>query len=432
MGNPVSITRRLDEEDETEPNLEYKISYKKLFERKGHELNFDVRIQDNEEDESSDISEEEFLPDGLTPSGKPSLLQRSSNVESQRNLIFQLDYVQPFGESGEFEAGLRSGIKDLRNDFLVEEFQDAAWVALEGFNNNLLYDENIHAAYTSFGNKYGQFSIQAGLRAEYSDIRTELEQTNEINPRDYFNLFPSVFVGYEINEKNTFQLSYSRRIRRPGFWELNPFFTFSDARNIWGGNPDLDPEFTNSYEAGYLKYFDKGSLTSSVYYRHTEGVIERIREQTSDTTSLTRPRNLSTRDNYGLEFTFSYDPSKKVRINGNVNFYRSITEGEYEGQDLSADAYTMSGRLSSRVTVFKDLDIQMNLRYRAPRNTTQGRALAYWHADPAASIDILNKKGTLTLRACATCSIPADGAIQWMVKTFTLKIQGAGGHVKPH
>ena len=70
-------------------------------------------------------------------------------------------------------------------------------------------------------------------------LQTELVQTNEINPRDYFNLFPSVFLGYEINEKNTFQVSYSRRIRRPGFWELNPFLTFSDARHIWGGNHEV-------------------------------------------------------------------------------------------------------------------------------------------------------------------------------------------------
>ncbi|MEZ4957739.1 MAG: TonB-dependent receptor [Saprospiraceae bacterium] len=397
LSNLVEFTERTDDEVEKEPNLEYSLTYKKLFERKNHELTFDFRYQDEEESESSVFVEKHFLSDEITPSGIPDLQQRSKNVEGNSNLIFQMDYVFPFSNDGKLEAGLRSGIRNIKNDFKVEQVEDAQWVALDNFTNNLLYDENIHAAYTTYGNKFGKYSFQAGLRAEYSEVRTELVQTNEINPRDYFNFFPSVFLGYEINEKNTFQVSYSRRIRRPGFWELNPFLTFSDARNIWGGNPDLNPEYTNSYEAGYLKYFEKGSLTSSVFYRHTNDVIERIQMVTSDTSSETRPRNLSTREDYGLEFTFSFDPTKKWRLNGNVNFFRSQTNGEFEGQDFSADTYTWFGRLSSRVTVFKKVDLQVNFNYRAPRKNTQGKSLAMWNVDPAASMDILKGKGTLTL-----------------------------------
>lgn len=396
LDNLTGITKRFDDEIEKEPNLEYSLSFKKLFERKGHELTFDFRYQDEEEEEGSEFTESSYNPDG-TPTGLPDLKQLSNNLEGQRNIILQVDYIHPFGEDGKFEAGLRSGIRDIRNDFKVQEFQDNEWIALDRFTNNLLYDENIHAAYTMIGNKFNQFSIQGGLRIEYSEVRTELLQTNEINPRDYLNAFPSVFLGYELDEKNTFQLSYSRRIRRPGFWELNPFLTFSDARNIWGGNPNLNPEYTNSYEVGYLKYFDKGTLTSAVFYRYTNNVIERIRQVTSDTTSETRPYNLSTRNDYGLEFTFSYNPVKALRINGNANFFRSQTEGEFEGQDLSADTYTWFGRISSRVTLFKKLNIQLNMNYRAPRNTTQGKRFAVWHLDPAASMDILNNNGTLTL-----------------------------------
>lgn len=397
INNQVRFTERIDDEVEKENNIEYSLTYRKLFQRKDHELTFDFRYQDEEEDESSEFLEQYYLADEVTPSGKADLQQQSQNVERNKNMIFQVDYQLPFSEDGKFEAGLRSGIRDITNDFSVLQFEDDAWIAIDGFTNNLLYDENIHAAYATLGNKFDRFSWSAGLRAEYSDVRTELEQTNEVNPRDYFNMFPSVFLGYEFNEKNTFQVSYSRRIRRPGFWELNPFLTFSDARNIWGGNPDLNPEFTNSYEVGYLKYFDKGTLTSSIFYRHTDDVIERIRLVTSDTTSETRPRNLSTRDDYGLEFTFSFDPTKKWRINGNVNFFRSQTEGEFEGIDLSNDTYTWFGRLSNRVTIFDKVDLQVNFNYRAPRKNSQGRSLAMWNVDPAASMDVLKNKGTLTL-----------------------------------
>ena len=397
LSNPVGLTERTENERENRPALEYSLTYKKHFDRKNHTLTFDLRYQDNTEKESSDYVEAHFLPDEVTPSGRPDLQQRSENTEGVSNFILQADYVYPFGEKGRLEAGWRSGIRDISNDFKVEQFDDFQWIPIDQFTNTLLYSENIHAAYTTLGDKFGKVSLQAGLRAEYSDVRTELVQTREINPRNYFNLFPSLFFGYAFNEKNTLQASYSRRIRRPGYWELNPFLTFTDARHIYGGNPDLNPEFTNSFEVGYLKYLEKGSASASVYYRHTNDVIQRIREVTSDTSSSTRPRNLSTRDDYGLELTFSFDPSKKWRVNGNANFFRSQTEGAFEGLDLSADTYTWSGRLSSRWTIFKKIDVQVNFNYRAPRNTPQGHRKALWNVDPAASMDLLNNKATLTL-----------------------------------
>ncbi len=396
FSNPAGVTFRTDDEIEKEPNLEYSLTYKKMFERQGHEFTADIRFQDNTEEENSDFIEESYTSDGLIKTG-PDLHQRSGNKEEQRNIIVQLDYVQPFSKDGKFEAGLRSGIRDIRNDFLVEqETGDDVWTPLAGLSNNFIYEEDIYAAYTIVGNKINKFNWQAGLRAEYSDVLTKLVQTDSVNHRKYANLFPSVFLGYEISEKNSVQVSYSRRIRRPGFWELNPFFTYSDARNFWSGNPNLNPEFTDSYEVGYLQYFDKGSITSSVFYRHTNDVIERIRTQISDTSSFTQPVNLATQDDYGLEFTWSYDPIKNWRINGNVNFFRSITDGEYEGQVFNADTYTWFGRVSSRVTLFKKVDFQVNFNYRAPRKTTQGRSLAIWHVDPAASMDVLKGNGTLT------------------------------------
>lgn len=397
LSNPTGVTFRTDDEIEKEPNLEYSLTYRKNFDRQGHEFTADVRIQDNVEEENSEFIEESFTPDGLVKTG-PDLHQRSGNKEVQKNLIVQLDYVQPFSQDGKFEAGLRSGIRDIQNDFLVEqETGDDIWTPLAGLSNNFIYEENIYAAYGIVGNKFGKFNWQAGLRGEYSDVLTELVQTDSVNARKYANLFPSVFLGYEFSEENSLQVSYSRRIRRPGFWELNPFFTYSDARNFWSGNPNLNPEFTNSYEVGYLQYFTKGSLTSSVYYRHTTDVIERIRIQLSDTSSFTQPVNLATSDDYGVELTWSYDPVKNWRLNGNVNMFRSITEGTYEGQVFSADTYSWFGRLSSRVTLWKKIDFQVNFNYRAPRKTTQGRSFAMWHVDPAASMDLLNGNGTLTL-----------------------------------
>ena len=397
LNHPTGITYRTDDETEKEPNLEYSLTYKKLLDRDGHEFTADFRYQDNTEEENSDFIEENYDAFGVSKI-EADLHQRSGNKEIQKNMIFQTDYVRPFSKEGKFEAGLRAGLRDINNDFKVEqEYGDGNWETLAGLSNDFIYEENIYAAYTSLGNKLDKFNWQVGLRSEYSDVYTELVVDDSINDRQYFNFFPSIFMGYELSEKNSMQVSYSRRIRRPGFWELNPFFTYSDARNFWSGNPNLNPEFTDSYEVGYLRYFDKGSLTSSVFYRHTKDVVERIRTQTSDTSSFTQPVNLATQNDYGLEFTFSYDPFKFWRLNGNANFFRSVTEGEYQEQVFDADTYTWFGRLSSRLTIKKNLDFQVNFNYRAPRKTTQGESKALWHIDPALSMDVLNGNGTLTL-----------------------------------
>ena len=280
----------------------------------------------------------------------------------------------------------------------MEGLQNSVWETVNGLSNNVLYTENIYAAYGIAGNKINRFSWQTGLRAELSDVATELLQTAEVNKRPlYLNFFPSAHVGYELPGENSLQLSYSRRIRRPHFRELNPFSQYSDARNYWGGNPNLNPEYTDAWEIGYLKRWEKASLNSSVYYRHTTNVIERIRTQLSDTASITRPVNLAKRDDAGFEFTGSYNPFECWKINGNLNLFRSVTNGEYEGQTLEAEAFAWFGRISSRFTFWKKVDVQASFNYRAPRNTTQGKSKAMYHADLGASMDILKNNGTLTL-----------------------------------
>ncbi len=397
LDNPVGISQRTDDETETEPNLEYSLTYKKLFAREGHELIADFRYQNNSETEISDFTEVYFNADG-TPSGQPDLLQRSENREGERMIITQLDYVQPFGKDGKFEAGYRGSLRNLTNDYLVEELEDNTWQTVNGLSNNVLYEENIFAGYAILGNKINRWSWQAGMRTEVSDIKTELKQTNEVNDRPtYVNLFPSAHLNYELRDENAVQFSYSRRIRRPHFRELNPFSQYSDDRNYWGGNPNLNPEYTDAYEIGHLKRWQNASLNSSVYYRHTTDVIERVRTQLSDTSSITRPVNLSDRNDVGFEFTGSYEPFKFWKLSGNLNLFHSVTDGEYEEQVYHAETFSWFGRTSSRLTLWKKVDVQTTFNYRAPRKTTQGQSKAMYHFDLGASTDILKNNGTLTL-----------------------------------
>jgi ferric enterobactin receptor len=432
LNNPDGSSRRTDNQIEKEPNMEYSLNYKKTFQREGHTLSADVQFQDNTENSKSDLLEQFFSADG-NPSGLADLLQRSDNRESERNVITQLDYVHPFGQEGKFELGYRGGFRDIRNDYLVETFLDNNWSPLAGLSNNMVYTENIYAAYAILGNKVQKFSWQAGLRSELADVKTELLQTNEVNDRPlYTNFFPSAHVGYELPKENSLQISYSRRIRRPQFWDLNPFFTYSDSRNFWSGNPNLQPEYTDAYEIGHLKRWEKASLNTAIFYRHTTDVVERIRTQVSDTSAFTRPVNLATRNDYGLSFTGSYEPLPKWQINGNLNLFRSITEGAYEGQDFNADTYTWFGRISSRVDLWKKVNVQTTFNYRAPRKNPQGKEKAMYHADLGISTDILQNNGTLTFsvndvfntrkRRYITegADFYTEGSFQWRARQATL------------
>lgn len=394
--NPTGITARTQDETETEPNLEYALNYKRTFSRQGHELTAELRYLDNWENSDQLFTEKYYLPDGSN-TGKVDLLQQSLNYETEKQYLLQLDYVQPFGKDGKFEAGLRSTFRDMTNDYVVQENIDNVWYPLAGLDNNFLYNEDIHAAYVILGNKYKKFSYQFGLRAENSAVTTTLLETNEVNDRNYTNLFPSTHFTYELPGQNAVQISFSRRIRRPRYNDLSPFFTYTDSRNYWSGNPDLEPEYTNSFELGHVKYFDNASLSSSLYYRHTDGKVERIRRVDALGNSATRPENLSTEDAFGAEFTAIYSPWKWWKLDGNVNFFRSIIDDGVDGEVYESDTYTWFSRLTNRFTLWKKTDLQLRGNYEAPRLTPQGERKAIAFLDLGISRDVFGDNGTLTL-----------------------------------
>jgi outer membrane receptor protein involved in Fe transport len=381
-----------------ESNSEFSINLDKQM-GKGHTLRAGLNYRSQNEIESSNL-QEYFANANQDPLSDPYLFQRTINDEGENSLVFNLDYVRPVGEKGSMEFGVRSSIRSINNDYLVEEQNDEdIFQSLPQFSNDFLYDEGVHAAYYQYGNEMGKISYQVGLRGEYSNVVTELKGTNKVNDRDYANLFPSAFINYAFSETDGMQVSYSRRIRRPRFHYLNPFFGFSDPRNFYGGNPDLDPEFSNNFELGYLKYWDKASLTSSIYYRHTYDVIERIQQKdiTDESVLIRRPENIGTEDNFGFEFVGNLRPTKWWRLDGNLNLYRSITEGQLGDIVLNADTYSWSSRASSRFTFWNDSDVQIRYNYRAGQQTTQGNRNGAGTTDIAFSKDFLKKNLTLTL-----------------------------------
>lgn len=394
---------RNDREAEDEKNLEYTLTYEKLFNQEGRKLTFYGQYRDNIETEKSSISQRTIL--NLFPNGEMENPQRSYNEESEQNTVLQADYIQPFnGGKGKFEAGYRGTFRQIKTNYLVEEFiNNTEWVDYRNFSNTFQYDEHIHALYALVGNHMGKISYELGLRAEYTDIRTELLDgitlggLEPINYKSYINFFPSIHTNYHINNNNSVQVSYSRRVSRPGFWSLNPFSSFSDARNIRIGNPDIDPEFTDSYETGYLANGDTYSFYGGVYYRYTTDATERITLPPVNDTTFSKPVNLGIEKFYGVEFNVSKDFTKWWAINANANFFRAITVGEYEGQSFDRDTYTWNSRVSNRFSLGRRTNLQATIFYRAPQQTTQGRREAFYTFDLGFTKDVFKNKATFSL-----------------------------------
>ena len=424
-GTITRTTNRTEDEEETDLTRELALSYRKDFPQKDRRFTADVKWMDNDDIELSTLTE-------VSDPGS-TLDQRSSNTENERNILLQWDYVHPFHKDGRFEMGMRSTLRDIENDYLVEQLDpDGDWMAVEGFDEFFTYKEHIHAGYVMAGDKHGRFSYQAGLRAEYTDLATELVESGITNPRSYLDLFPSAHLSHEIDSLSTIQLSYSRRINRPRFRNLLPFFTFSDNRVFFSGNPDLNPEYTHSVELGYMRYFQGGSALTSLYYRHGTGVVERI--TVVDSTGITRifPVNLSTRDAVGVELNVNWDVTDWWRLTANVNANREVTEGRYEDQLLTSDTYTWSVQGISKFTVKKAWDLQLNGNYRGPQRTTQGRSLAITSMDLAVGRDVLKGRGTITFSVRdvfnsrirrSIVDVPdfySESEFQWRVRQFIL------------
>lgn len=393
----INQSQRIDDEKENDPNLQYSLDYRKQFKKKDQLFTASIQYFDNSEDAKSDIRENVILrPGTIIPD---PMFQQTVNAETQTNLQIQADYYHPFRGKAKLETGLKLQIREIGNDYEVREKDDIGdFIILDDFTNHFTYDEKIYAAYALFGNDAGRYSYQLGLRSEYSDIRTILLETNQNNRKTYPDFFPSAHFTYKLTESDNLQVSYSRRIRRPGFRQLNPFRTFTDNRNFWSGNPDLKPVYTNSFELGYLRYWNKASFNANTYYRRSTDVFQRI-ERVDDSTgiSYTRPENFAKNDSYGLELIGMATPSKWWNLNGSLNFFRSITEGEAYGVFYNTDNYTWTGRMTNRFSVKKGFDLQLSGNYSGKMDTPQGKRLPEWSVDMGASLDVLKNKGTLTL-----------------------------------
>jgi ferric enterobactin receptor len=395
--NLIRTTNRQQIETEDEPNSEYAVSYKKDFTKKNHTFSAEVRFLDNWERSDQLFTQNAFQKDNSIDKAE-TLVQNSLNDEFEKVWLLQADYTQPIGKDGKFESGLRSSFRNMVNDYVVnQKNEQGVFKPLAGLKNYFIYDENIQAAYGILANKTKKLSYQAGLRAEWTDVKTTLRETKEINPRKYGNLFPSAFLSYGFSKENAMQLSYSRRVRRPFYNDLSPFSTFADSRNFFSGNPNLNPEFTNSIELGHIKYLAKGTLSSTVYLRDTKDKIQTIRLVDTQGFAATRPANLKGERSFGAEFTSQYTLKKWWKADLSLNAFKANIDGTNLDKTYLKETYSWFVRHSSRFNLPQKTDLQFRANYEAAQKTVQGRRLPMYYFDLAINKSIFKDKGTLNL-----------------------------------
>ena len=235
-----------------------------------------------------------------------------------------------------------------------------------------------------------------GLRMEHTNLDTELVDTAEFNSQEYTDLFPSVHTSWNMTEKTSFQAGYSKRIFRPRLWHLNPFFNIRDNFNIRTGNPNLLPEYTDSYEFTSIMNLTRVSLNGTVYYRNTTDVIERV-YTFNDNVRVSMPMNIGTNQETGLEINGKYIPLKWLTLNGDFNYSYFARDGEFEDQIFDFTGNRWTARLTSKLALPADIDFEIIGNYRSGFPTVQGEVQSTAFADLGLRKKIAKGKAVLSI-----------------------------------
>jgi hypothetical protein len=401
--NINSLSERLEDENEIDENKEFSFNFSKKFNDKGHELTIDYQKEKSFEIESSSI-----LNSKLKPIYERYLSEKIKTDENQNSELYKIDYVLPIGEEGQFEAGFRRSNQHQKIDYLVEKEDNLGnYISDNNLSNTLLYNEKVNAYYTQYGNKKNNFSFLLGLRFEES-ITNVIQVVNGDNTKKKYNdLFPTLNLALELKEDETITLGYNRRIRRARSYFINPFPSRSSITNIFQGNPNIEPTYSNGIDLGYLKRFSQTTINGSIYFRKSTGEFTFITESTGESVLVNgnlvpvirrTPINLASNSQTGVEFNVNYTQSKLWRVRGNINFFESDLKGEYNGVVYDSKNFSWSGGLNNYLKIFSSVDWQTSLSYRAPQKTAVSNRKARISSNTALSKDLMKDKLTLTFK----------------------------------
>ncbi len=363
----ASHWRRTEETEATNPKWQYEFNWKKTFKNnKEHTFQLSALGRFFGKAQSSEFSD--ITIDGTDVDNE----QQTATDFQQADYTFKADYVNPISKVVTLETGAQYVINDVGNDFSVSDLMGDVFVVNDSLTNNFNWNQKVLGVYVTGAYESDIWGVKAGIRVENTDLKTLLTNTNEANDQNFTNLFPSFHTSYKIGENFSLQAGYSKRIFRPRLWDLNPFFNIRNNFNIRVGNPDLQPEFTDSYELTSIYKIGKASLSSTLYYRYTTEVVERV-ATFIDNVTFTAPENIGTNAIYGFETNGKYSPSKWLTLTGDFNYNYFDRKGTFEEQVFDFNGNQWSIRLSSKLKLPVDIDFEMDGNYRSGFETLQGK-----------------------------------------------------------
>lgn len=302
---------------------------------------------------------------------RPNQSQFSNTNFQQATYTFKTDYSHPFAKHYTWETGAHYQIDDNRNNFETGSFQGSEPVANPKLSNDFKYAQNVLGVYSTLGYEHKKWGAKVGLRIENTNLSTQLVNTNQSNSQNFTNLFPSVHTSYKFNKRVSAQAGYSRRIQRPSPWDLNPFVNIRNNYNLSAGNPNLLPEYTDSYEITGLWSRDKVSFNVGVYHRFTTEVIEDV-TVFENNTSLRTPVNIGTNNLTGLELNAKYSPTKKLSFRADFNFNGFDRKASYQGRSYDYNGTKWSTRITAKQKLPWKFEVELTGNYRSAFKTIQG------------------------------------------------------------
>lgn len=438
-GNDIAVDRwdrnAIDPQQRT--NLDLGLNYKRDF--KSEKGSWSTSAGHSVGDRfSQGFYEEIYYTSAGLPSNVSNLNQRLDNTQNNTVTTAQTDIEYLIKEKA---IRLETGAKMILNNQTISTFSETMDTLTGSYledtiaNFDFTYFGSVYSVYGIFGQQLKKFKYQVGLRGEYAQQVPRLLSTGEDYSTDFLNLFPSGHVRYDLKKKSELSFSYSRRINRPRSRQLNPFTNYSDPFNQRSGNPQLIPEFINSFDLGYSYSDQKITFTSSVFYRHTTGVINRVKIYRDDNTAVVTYGNIDESQSTGLELIFLYRPFKWMKnsltVNGNhINYTNNTTVSDWNNS-----GYNYSANYIGTVDFWKKTaSFQVNANYRSPRITPQGKVQPRGSLDLSVEKRFLDKKLSTSFRVTDVFNtrgfvidldqvgIQQDGEYKWLTRRFILTV----------
>ncbi len=393
------------------------LTYNAKFKDPRETLYLEATYSHSKDDINNDITNQQYI-DNYVPGDFPTGFQNTAETDLQHLAYFQADYSHPFGKDSKLDAGIKSTYRQNGDDFTSTHFNDTInqWVYDNSVSNNFDYKEYINAAYLIFASKIKDFGYQVGLRTEATNTKGTLFTTGQTFDKKYIDFFPSVSLTQKLGPQNEFQASYSRRINRPNLRMINPFIDYSDPLNLKQGNPDINPEYIDSYELSYLRYMGSTIFTSSVFYRQTHGLITRYRTLLDSITTFTTIENLSSAKSYGVELIGNSQITPWWNFSGNFSYYRTDINASNLQADLTNSGYAWTAKFITNFKLPLGLSFSVSYYYLSKRPTALGEI------QPLQAMDISLKKEFLGGRA----SLSARGSDIFNTQQFNIDIANSG------